>query len=113
MCSTVAHLSIGSRFGRGPPWWSWKMQMLIYSLAVMLNAAALNPSQSSAQASEAVETEDRMVCRTVRKTGTRFDDRICKRQSEWRAIEEKSTTTVRDIQARPQINCTTPSGSAC
>lgn len=89
------------------------MQSLLYSVAILLNAAVLGQSTSSTDETQASEADNRMVCRNIRKTGTRFDTRICKRVSEWRTIEDKSTTAVREIQGRPQINCTTPSGSAC
>lgn len=89
------------------------MQSLVYSIALVLNAATLSPAASVAGTPQASTAEDRTVCRKFRKTGTRFDERICKRASEWQAIEEKSQSALREIQGRPKINCTSPSGGAC
>lgn len=89
------------------------MQALVYSLALVLSAAAGDSPTVASGDPKVSEADDRMVCRKIRNTGTRFDTRICKRASEWRAIEENSTAAVREIQGRPKINCTQPSGAAC
>lgn len=88
------------------------MESLLYSLALVLSAAAAHQLGASSSAPQAGEVEDRMVCRSIRKTGTRFDTRLCKRASEWRAIAEASAAATREIQSRPKINCTQPSGNA-
>jgi hypothetical protein len=89
------------------------MQALIYSVAILLAAGAVGSPSARGDAPDAERAKDRMVCKSIRKTGTRFDTRICKLQSTWKAIEEGSTEALREIQSQPKINCTSPSGAPC
>lgn len=77
--------------------------MLILTIAAAMSAAAADPTAATAMDSKA-ETEERIVCRDVKVTGTRFGKRYCKPVSAWRAIVEKSEQAVREIQDRQAIN---------
>ena len=78
------------------------MRGLIIS-AVILSAAASAPAWGSDQKSRAAK-EDRMVCRTVTTTGTRFEKRVCKADSEWTKAAEAHNDAYREQVNRPVIN---------
>ena len=44
--------------------------------------------------------KDRRECRKVRSTGSRIPERVCRRESEWRRIEENSRQSVEDSLER-------------
>ena len=71
------------------------------SIAILLTAA--NPAAVASNGPDADRADQKVVCRTVKLTGTRFAKRYCKTSSEWRVIEEKSVGALRELQARPQI----------
>ena len=81
-------------------------------LLKILLLSALVPAtagEASAAGTSTAQEADRMVCRSVVATGTRFGKRICKPARAWAAITERSEQTVREIHSRPQI-CTGKEG---
>lgn len=86
--------------------------MLLLALAAALTGAAADRAGADAVKAKAEQSEEKLVCRSVKVTGTRFGKRYCKPAKAWQTIEDKSVESVREIQNRPAINPTSPSGGA-
>ena len=51
-----------------------------------------------------IEKKDRMVCRSLTMTGSRFEKRVCKSVGEWEKIAQGHNDAYREQLARPVIN---------
>lgn len=49
------------------------------------------------------KANDRLVCKSEARTGTRFTTRICKTKDEWEAISEQNIRDAHDMINRPVI----------
>ena len=76
---------------------------------LLMPSLILGPSPTYAAQGAASPDGDRVVCRSIAATGTRFKKRICRPDKEWRAMSEQSQGAAREIQSRPQI-CTGKEG---
>jgi hypothetical protein len=48
-------------------------------------------------------SDDRMICKRQKKTGTRFESKICKPASVWEAMAEENRRSAAEMANRPQI----------
>jgi hypothetical protein len=92
-------------------------------MILLLAACAGNPAQTptataaatsaeqgfrTASEAEAAAKDDDLICRTERKTGSRFETKQCATRAEWRRVREGSTEDYRRAATRgPAI---TPGG---
>jgi hypothetical protein len=70
------------------------------------------PQQPTAPAKVAVEEEDdKMVCRSIRVTGSRVREKVCRTKGQWAAIERAARESGQIIQGAGAVNTTpTPGG---
>jgi hypothetical protein len=73
--------------------------------------AEAEPAKKAAAQAEAAtkaaprdEEEDRVVCRTERSVGTRFEKKTCRRQSVWTQIEKRAEEDFGKVRNRP-VTC--------
>ena len=78
-----------------------------FGIIAIVVAASLLPSTvvRADDAAEAVEpkAKDRMVCKRVQRTGTRFYDKTCKTAAQWDAIAEQHRRDAAEMINRPQV----------
>ena len=53
-------------------------------------------AQADAKKEKAAKKKDKRVCRKVRTTGSRIPERICRRESEWKRIEDNARENVEE-----------------
>ena len=68
-----------------------------FALAILLNTQPL-----AGQATQVV-ADDKVVCKTDAKTGTRFKTNICKTRLQWEQMREQHLRDAREVIDRPQI----------
>ena len=51
-----------------------------------------------------LDKKDRVVCRSITMTGTRFEKRVCKSAGEWEKIAQGQNDEWREQLSRPVIN---------
>lgn len=74
-------------------------------------AAAAATLADAGQTEMAADDPDRMVCKNVQKTGTRFGTRHCFTQRRWDEMERRSQETHADIQLRASHNSQDSTGT--
>ncbi|MEE4200807.1 hypothetical protein [Erythrobacter sp.] len=72
---------------------------LILSVPVAAPALAQNSSEQ-ADSEEALDDDDKMVCRREAVIGSRFKKRVCATKKEWRELAERGRSDTEDIQRR-------------
>lgn len=75
------------------------MRIMISILAAGAVFAAAVPAVAYGSSS----SEDRMVCKRQKKTGTRFETKVCKSASDWEAMAEENRRSAAEMVNRPQI----------
>jgi hypothetical protein len=93
------------------------MQGLILAVALLASAAQpANPPAAEAQVAGPAEEAklfekakaSRVVCRQESKANSRFERRICRKQSDWDAATRQAEDDFNRIQNRPQANYSPP-----
>jgi hypothetical protein len=70
----------------------------------IIAALVLMPVPAAANAaSEQPADGDKVVCKSVMKTGTRFRTRTCHTRKQWQEIEEQNKRNTREMIDRPVI----------
>jgi hypothetical protein len=72
----------------------------------LLALTLLSPGQAVVPpaASESPQAAEKMVCKRLVQTGTRFKTRICKPKGEWDAEREASARSAKEMIDRPVVN---------
>jgi hypothetical protein len=78
-------------------------------MRILLPAIALVLSTSYAPLvhaydGEAAQSEDRLICKHRKMTGTRFTTKTCKTAAQWERIAEESRAAANEMINRPIIN---------
>lgn len=68
-----------------------------FALAILLNTQPLAAQTARGSADE------KLVCKTDAKTGTRFKTKICKTRLQWEQMLEQHLRDAREVIDRPQI----------
>lgn len=82
------------------------MAMRIAAIAfVTLVIAAPATAQTAVSAAEAARAaeEDRVVCKSQKATGTRFEKKTCMTVKQWEAMREQNRRDAKDMIDRPEI----------
>ena len=53
-------------------------------------------AQADAKKEKAKKKKDKRVCRKVRTTGSRIPERVCRKESEWKRIEDNARENVEE-----------------
>ena len=78
------------------------MRVLAVSLAVL--GLSISPQAAAADKKAGIDKKERMVCRTLTMTGSRFEKRVCKTAGQWEKIAQGHNDEYREQLARPVIN---------
>lgn len=94
-------------------------QFHFVTIGVALAVATTPFASASAQSSSAeIETaaaagdasadsdDKKMVCRKIRKTGTRVAEKVCRTRAQWIAIQEAARESANTIQGSGAVNTT-------
>jgi hypothetical protein len=74
-------------------------------LAMAAVALAFSVSSSvHANASEAADAGEKIICKERRKTGTRFTTKTCKTAAQWEKMSEEHRAGAKEMIDRPQID---------
>lgn len=78
----------------------------LVSMAVLLNAPAAAASQEFVRMEEASKAaqDNRLVCKTFARTGTRVLDKSCMTQLQWEQLSILQQRQLREIANRPMHN---------
>ncbi|WP_293700993.1 hypothetical protein, partial [Sphingopyxis sp. UBA6734] len=78
------------------------------SLALLASAALLMGAPAGAYMSEpssdATDAKERLVCKRAKRTGTRFESKICKTAAAWKALTEQHERDAAEMINRPVIS---------
>ncbi|HEV7340566.1 MAG TPA: hypothetical protein VGN68_02940 [Sphingopyxis sp.] len=80
------------------------------SLALLASAALLMGAPAGAHMSEppsdatATDEKERLVCKRAKRTGTRFESKICKTAAAWKALTEQHERDAGEMINRPVIS---------
>lgn len=82
-------------------------------MRILLPAIALVLSTSyaplvHAYEGEAAQSEDRLICKHRKKTGTRFTTKTCKTAAQWERMAEEHRAGLRELVDRPQTKLCGP-----
>lgn len=78
------------------------MRVMMLSLGVL--GACISAPAVAAEKKTQIDKTDRVVCRSLIMTGTRFEKRVCKTAGEWEKIAQRHNDEYREQLARPVIN---------
>lgn len=77
---------------------------LLGGLVVAAPATAGPPIVVQAQTANPADPDDKIICRSVLQTGTRFSERKCATKRQWEAQAEEARRAAHDVIDRPQID---------
>jgi hypothetical protein len=75
------------------------MRLLIATLATGALVGAATPAIGN----ENANSDDRMVCKRQKKTGTRFESKTCKTAAQWETMAEQNRRDAAEMVNRPQV----------
>jgi hypothetical protein len=76
--------------------------------AKQATAQSSGTASSTSTQGAAEEDEDKMRCKRIRKTGTRVNEKICRTERQWAAIEEAARESGSIMQSAGAVNTTPP-----
>lgn len=82
------------------------MRILLPAMAIILSTSYA--PLVHADDGEGAQSEDRLVCKHRKKTGTRFTTKICKTAAQWDRMAEEHRAGLRDLVDRPQAKICGP-----
>jgi hypothetical protein len=77
---------------------------LFGGLAIAAPATAGPPIVVQAQTTNPADPADKLICRSVLQTGTRFSERKCATKRQWEAQAEEARRAAHEVIDRPQID---------
>lgn len=75
----------------------------VLALAVTASLLGVAPTLAAKDDAAAVNPKDKMVCKRTQRTGTRFQEKMCKTVGQWDAIAEEHRRNLNETVDRPQI----------
>lgn len=75
-----------------------RIMISIFATGALVGAAL------PASATGSSDSEDRMICKKQKKTGTRFVTKICRPASEWEEMAEQNRRAANEMINRPKID---------
>lgn len=67
-------------------------------------ASVSSASATVASPTERAQSEDKVICKHSRQTGTRFTKKICKTALQWDRIADENRAAASEMVNRPQIS---------
>jgi len=91
---------------------SFKLPLAIITTMLIGAGCASNPDAADPDAEVTAAEIDRRLdsdpnkrqCRTIRPTGSRFGERVCKTNAEWSQVESDSRNAVKRMQQDQSVN---------
>lgn len=77
--------------------------MILLSLVSATFMVAVAPQQAELSPQRSRYNPDRVVCRSIVRTGTRHAIRTCLTVREWEIIDEHAMELIREVQRKPII----------
>lgn len=77
------------------------MRLFTVGIAILGTAIAVQAPAAEVDKQTKAAKKERVVCRTMMVTGTRFEKRTCKTAAEWEEQAEKAKESWREQLARP------------
>lgn len=79
-----------------------RIAAIAFATLVIAAPATAQTAVSAAEAARAAE-EDRVVCKSQKATGTRFEKKTCMTVKQWEAMREQNRRDAKDMIDRPEI----------
>lgn len=77
---------------------------LLGSVALLMGAPAWAHVPEATGNAAATDAKDRLVCKRAKRTGTRFESKICKTAAAWKSLTEQHQRDAGEMINRPVIS---------